>query len=91
MKADAMINRYELEITCVCPVDKQPDVYAMEVISRRTVLAEDILATVNKVSADKLYQEDLCQLLHRELNAFVRLTGFHSGIRVVSECGECPV
>lgn len=83
-----MINRYELEITCVCPVDDRPDVYEMQVVSRRVIPVEEIMKAVADAKSDKLYQEDLCQKLHRRINACVTLIGWHSGVRTISTCGE---
>lgn len=82
-----MSNTYQLEITCKCPVDDMPDVYQLTVTSQRVIPVEDILAAVKKLSEQKLYQEDLCQALHRKINACCVLIGFHSGVRVTSRCG----
>ena len=82
-----MSNTYQLEITCKCPVDDMPDVYQLTVTSQRAIPVEDILAAVNKLSEQKLYQEDLCQALHRNINACCVLVGFHSGVCVTSKCG----
>ncbi len=83
-----MINEYSTEITCVCPVDDLPDVYQLVVTARRVVPVEDIIAAVAEFRTKKLYQEDLCQALHRKINACCVLTGYHSGIKVRSQCGE---
>lgn len=82
-----MFNTYELEITCKCPVDDMPDVYQLTVTAHRAIPAEDILAAVKELSETKLYQEDLCQALHRKINACCVLVGHHSGVRVTSKCG----
>lgn len=86
-----MKNTYTLEIECGCPADNLPDVYKMTVISRRTIPVERILEVVKKYKTQKIYQEDLCQSLHREINACVILEGNHSGVNVVSECGSCTL
>lgn len=83
-----MINTYEIEMTCVCPVDDLPDVYSLTVTARRVIPVEDILKAVSEFREKKMYQEDLCQSLHRRINACCVLVGYHSGVRVRSQCGE---
>lgn len=83
-----MINTYEVEVTCVCPVDDLPDVYQLTITSRRTIPVEDILAVVAGFREKRMYQEDLCQAIHRRVNASCRVIGYHSGVRVSSQCGE---
>jgi hypothetical protein len=82
-----MLNTYELEITCKCPVDDMPDVYQLTVTAQRAIPVEDILTAVKELSGTKLYQEDLCQALHRKVNACCVLIGYHSGVKVRSQCG----
>ena len=84
-----MLNVYELEITCACPVDADPDVYQMTVKSRRTIPVEEILKAVNELTKEKLFQEDLCYKLHRRINACVTLVGYHSGVKTTSIAGAC--
>jgi hypothetical protein len=83
-----MFVRYELEIASQCPVDGLPDIYSMVVLSQRTISVEEILAAAKEATSEKKYQEELCQSLHRKINATVVLTGLHSGVRVVCRCGE---
>jgi NADPH-dependent 7-cyano-7-deazaguanine reductase QueF len=83
-----MINQYETEITCMCPVDNLPDVYHLTVTARRVIPVENIIAAVAEFREQKLYQEDLCQAIHRKINACCVLVGSHSGVRVRSQCGE---
>lgn len=83
-----MLVRYELEITCKCPVDQMPDVYWMAVVSRRSIPVETILLIVKDVCEKTLCQEELCELLHRKINATVVLVGWHSGVRTEVVCGE---
>lgn len=83
-----MINQYEVEVTCMCPVDDLPDVYHLTVTARRVIPVETILAAVETFKSRKMYQEDLCQAIHRQVNACCVLVGYHSGVRVRSQCGE---
>ena len=83
-----MLNTYEIEVTCICPVDDLPDVYHLTITARRVIPVEDLIKAVSDVKEQKLYQEDLCQSLHRRVNACCVLVGFHSGVRVRSQCGE---
>jgi hypothetical protein len=84
-----MLNIYEWEITCACPVDDDPDVYSMTVTSHRTIPVEEIIKAVGEVTKEKMFQEDLTQRLHRKINACVKLVGYHSGIKVTSIAGAC--
>ena len=38
-----MLNQYEMEITCLCPVDDLPDVYHLTVTARRVIPVEEII------------------------------------------------
>ena len=83
-----MINTYEIEVTCICPVDNLPDVYQLTVTARRMIPVENIIAAVTDFSEQKFFQEDFCQAIHRKVNACCVLVGYHSGVRVRSQCGE---
>jgi len=83
-----MMNRYELEITCLCPVDSLPDVYQLTITARRVIPVEDIIAAVKTFREQKMYQEDLCQAIHRRVNACCVIVGYHSGVKVRSQCGN---
>lgn len=82
-----MRNTYRLDIQCVCPVDGLADIYAVTVVASRTIPVEDILSAVKEVTGKPVFQEELCSLLHRKLNAYVAFKGTHSGVEVTSECG----
>lgn len=85
-----MKNVYELEILCACPVDDDPDVYQMTVISQQTIPVETILAAVKEFRTLKVFQEDLAQKLQRKINACVILVGYHSGVKVTTTVGIVP-
>ena len=78
---------HSLQITAICPVDDKPDVYECFITAKRVVKVEDILKAVQETSTMKVYQEDLCQELHRRLACEVRLVGYHSGVRTEAVCG----
>ena len=82
-----MLNQYKLEITCLCPVDDLPDVYQLTVTARRVIPVETILKVVSDLSTQKMFQEDLCQAIHRKVNACCVLVGYHSGVKVQTQCG----
>ena len=82
-----MDNEYEMEITCLCPVDDLPDVYHLIVTARRVIPVEDIIAAAKAFSGKKMYQEDLCQAMHRKVNACCVIVGYHSGVKVRTQCG----
>lgn len=81
------MNQYEMEITCLCPVDDLPDVYHLTVTARRVILVEDIIEAAKTFSGKKMYQEDLCHAIHRKVNAHCVLVGHHSGVKVRTQCG----
>ena len=83
-----MVNQYECEITCVCPVDDFPDVYQLTITSKRVIPVEIIISAALEFREQKLYQEDLCQAIHRKVNACCVLVGHHSGVKVRSQCGD---
>lgn len=78
---------HRLEITAVCPVDDKPDVYACEVHANRVIKVEDILREAQIVASLKVFQEEICQHLHRALACKVVLTGYHSGVLTEVTCG----
>lgn len=77
-----------LEIVAVCPVDQKPDVYTCVVTASRVIPVEMILEAVKDLSTKEMYQEDVCQELHRRLASCVQLTGYHSGVKTTVTCGE---
>lgn len=81
-----MLVRHSLTITAACPVDGKPDHYEAVVECTRVVKVEDILAAVDRLKAQKIYQEELTQELARVLGAKVTTTGYHSGVKTVCEC-----
>ncbi len=83
-----MLNTYVLSITAACPADKLPDAYRVRVRARRVIPVEDILAAVNKATAEPLYQEGVTLALHRALACEVVTVGWHSGVRTRCVCGE---
>lgn len=78
---------HTLEITAICPVDGKPDVYLCKVEATRVVEVEKIIAKSVEFNRSWIYQEDLCQELHRALACKVTLIGYHSGVRTEVTCG----
>ena len=82
-----MLVIHKLEIVAICPVDQKPDVYACTVEAHRVISVEDILAESKKLKELEMFQEDICQELHRSLACKVTLVGHHSGVRTEVICG----
>lgn len=82
-----MIVQHSLEITAICPVDGKPDIYQCVVSASRVIPVEDILAAAKALSKKRMYQEDICQEMHRQLACRVVLTGYHSGVKTQVSCG----
>ena len=78
---------HTVEVVALCPVDGLPDVYTLTVRAARVVKVEDILAAVGQVRAERLFQEEVTQRLHRELACEVETIGYHSGVRTRVVCG----
>jgi NADPH-dependent 7-cyano-7-deazaguanine reductase QueF len=76
-----------LEVVALCPVDEKPDVYTMTVRSARVIKVEDILSIAAKFAAEKLFQEELTEQVHRALACEVETVGYHSGVRTRVVCG----
>jgi NADPH-dependent 7-cyano-7-deazaguanine reductase QueF len=81
-----LLVRHSLTITAACPVDGKPDHYEAVVECSRVVKVEDILAVVDGLKAQRIFQEELTQELARSLGAKVTTTGYHSGVKTVCEC-----
>lgn len=81
-----MLVKHYLTITASCPVDGKPDHYEAVVECARVVKVEDILAAVESMKAQKIFQEQLTQELARSLGAKVTTTGYHSGVKTICEC-----
>lgn len=79
---------HTLEVIAGCPVDGLPDVYTLTVRAARVIRVEDILSAVTPLAAEKLFQEDLTQRIHRALACEVETVGHHSGVRTVVTCGN---
>ena len=71
---------HRLTATCSCPVDGQPDVYAVTVRASRVIKVEDILAAVATLRGERIFQEELTARLARAIAAEVETVGHHSGV-----------
>ena len=77
-----MIAKYTISIKSNCPVDGGPDIYEAEITSSYPIAVEKIVECVSKFCDQKMFQEELTDLLARTLSASVRTVGWHSGVRV---------
>lgn len=76
---------HRLQIECRCPSDKGGDLYEAEITVERVLPVERILKLSKRAKKKTMYQEDLAVWLARRLNAKVKLTGSHYGVRTVVE------
>lgn len=81
-----MLVRHYMTVTASCPVDEKPDHYEAIVECARVVKVEDILAAVERLKGQPIFQEQLTQELARSLGAKVTTTGYHSGVKTICEC-----
>jgi hypothetical protein len=75
---------HRLEIRAKCPANQSEDTYQLTVLVSRVLLVEDILATVEKLTQEPIYQEILTVNLAQALSAQVTTRGWHSGVQ--TEC-----
>jgi NADPH-dependent 7-cyano-7-deazaguanine reductase QueF len=81
-----LLVKHSLTITASCPVDGKPDHYEAVIECSRVLKVEDILAAVETLKGQKIFQEQLTQELARAIGAKVTTTGYHSGVKTVCEC-----
>lgn len=89
-EGDYMKTTHRLQVKAVCPVDNKSDVYDCRIVTSRIIPVEDILAAVDAVKEEKVFQEVLCERLARELACEVTLVGIHSGVSTEVTCGYFP-
>jgi hypothetical protein len=75
-----MIVTHRLEIRATCPVDQSPDVYQATITTRRLIPVESILAQIDTLTAEPIFQEELTLRLAAAIGAEVRTLGQHSGV-----------
>ena len=73
---------YKFKMTARCPNDHLPDLYEVEVISSRTIFAEELIEVSNKIGASDIHlsQEDITEKLARHFAATVITKGCHYGV-----------
>jgi hypothetical protein len=82
-----MRTSYHLTVESRCPVNASIDVYETVVESTGLIKVEDILSTVQRITAlGPIFQEDLTRQLAERLGARVITTGYHLGVKTVCEC-----
>jgi hypothetical protein len=80
--------KHELTIIAKCLVDETRDEYQCTVETECFIQVETILDAARQLSERKIYQEDLCVLLAKNLggDAGVTLVGTHSGVKTTVSC-----
>lgn len=71
---------HKLNASGRCPVDGAIDSYKIVVRVQRVLKVEDILAAVQKNTAEPVFQERLTETLSAELDAEVETICIHSGV-----------
>ncbi len=82
-----MLVKHEFSAQCACPVDGEPDCYAVSVETDREIPVEMILGEAQKLAPEKLFQETFTVRLARGIGARVTTTGFHSGVKTTCSAG----
>jgi hypothetical protein len=80
-----VLVRHELTHRCRCPVNDARDTYAVIVEANRIMKVEDILAAVAALP-DRLFQEQITEILAASLACSVTTTGYHSGVKTTCVC-----
>lgn len=78
------MNTYQVTHRASCPNGELLDTYQITIRSQATIMAEDILRTLNQAPT-KIYQEDLATLLRAKLGAEITIAGWHHGIYITTE------
>lgn len=80
--------RHELTITARCPANNASDEYQCTVETEGMIRVEDILAKAQEFTKRKIYQEDLCSVLAKNIggDATVTLVGIHSDVKTTVIC-----
>jgi NADPH-dependent 7-cyano-7-deazaguanine reductase QueF len=76
-----MLIKYELEVSCRCPVDGLPDKYQVTIETSETICVEEIIEKASELKDLTMFQEELTQNLHRSFNCSVSTFGYHSGVK----------
>jgi hypothetical protein len=82
--------KHRFTLQAKCPVDENvTDVYDVTVITRRTLLVEDIMEAVESLSLERpLYQEELTEQLAEKLDGtIVQTVGMHSKVETTCRSG----
>jgi hypothetical protein len=84
-----MKHEYMLVGTTLCPADGSRNTFSVTVQSRHVIPVEDILAAMQPMRDEKLYQEDWTDKLSQALpRAQVETAGWHDGVLVRATYGE---
>jgi hypothetical protein len=77
------MNIYETAHQAACPNGDLMDTYKITIRSQSTIMAEEILRTLNETPPE-IYQESLATFLRAKLGAEVTVEGWHHGIKITS-------
>lgn len=84
-----MTAEHRLYIAATCPVDEDVlDIYELVVTTGALIEVEEIHATVRRLTAEPVFQEDLTDRLAEALGAHVLLRGRHSGVETTTQAGR---
>ena len=78
------MNTYTFHFRATCPSDGDLITYTLTLQSRRTVMAESIVAACDAI--DKGFQEDIAKTLFAQFpGAALTLRATHCGVQIVTE------
>lgn len=77
------MNIYECTHRASCPNGQLMDAYEITIKSHKTIMVEQILATLAELPS-AIYQEDLATALRSKLGAEITVIGWHHGIKITS-------
>jgi hypothetical protein len=77
------MNTYKTTHKSNCPNGGLSDCYKITIKSPQTIMVEDIIQTL-KECPDPIYQESLADRLRAKIGAYVKVSGWHHGVKIIS-------
>jgi len=80
-------HKYTIKFNAKCPADNSIDSYKLKIYSNKIILVEDIIAIINKLTTEPIYQEKLAEIIYNNIKEKLKLIGYHSNIKIISKVG----
>ncbi len=80
-----MINIYRHQFVCVCPANKQPIIYNLEIQSKKMIRVEHIVLACQMFQQE--YHEKIADDIHGRFGGFHILKAHHHGVDIETQRG----